>query len=62
MRLSIYKIIDKKNKLDNISNLLEISNILKPGFSGGPIIDSKWTVIWLNYAISDWKNYAIDLK
>ncbi|MDD2871668.1 MAG: serine protease [Candidatus Gracilibacteria bacterium] len=52
-------ILDKKSKLDNMSNLLEISNQLKPGFSGGPIIDSKGNVIGINYAISEGKNYGI---
>lgn len=52
-------ILDKKSKLDNMSNLLEISNQLKPGFSWWPIIDSKWNVIGINYAISEWKNYGI---
>lgn len=53
-------LINKKSKLENISNLLEISNELKPGFSWWPIINSKWNVIWINYAISNWKNYWID--
>ena len=52
-------IINTKSKLDNLSNLLEISNKLSPGFSGWPIINSKWNVIWINYAISEWKNYWI---
>ena len=51
--------INKKSKLDNLSNLLEISNTLKPGFSWWPIVNSKWKVIWINYAISEWKNYWI---
>lgn len=53
-------LINKKSKLDDESNLLEISNILKPGFSGWPIINKKWKVIWINYAISEWKNYWIN--
>jgi serine protease Do len=52
-------IINKKSKLGNITNLLEISNILKPGFSGWPIINNLWDIIWINYAISNWKNYWI---
>lgn len=54
-------IINEKSKLDNMSNLLEISNNLKQGFSWWPIIDSKWNVIWINYAISNGKNYWIAL-
>lgn len=54
-----WTIINKKSKLDNMSNLLEISNNLKPGFSWWPIINSDWKVIWINYAISGWKNYWI---
>ncbi|MDP2090676.1 MAG: serine protease [Candidatus Gracilibacteria bacterium] len=54
-------IINEKSKLDNMSNLLEISNNLKQGFSGGPIIDSKGNVIGINYAISNGKNYGIAL-
>ena len=52
-------IINKKSKLGNMLNLLEISNILKPWFSWWPIINKSWKVIWINYAISDWKNYWI---
>ena len=52
-------IINKKSKLDNIPNLLEISNNLKPGFSWWPIINNLWKVIWINYAISEWKSYWI---
>jgi len=52
-------LINKKSKLDDKSNLLEISNKIKPGFSGWPIINSKWKVIWINYAISEWKSYWI---
>jgi len=55
-------ILNQKSKLDNMPNLLEISNDLKPGFSWGPIINSKGNVIWINYAISQWKNYAIIFK
>lgn len=54
-------IINKKSKLENMSNLLEISNNIQPGFSGWPIINLKWEVIWINYAISDWKKYWIKL-
>jgi S1-C subfamily serine protease len=53
-------IINKKSKLGSMSNLLQISNSLKPGFSWWPIINSKWKVIWINYAISNWKNYGIN--
>lgn len=52
-------LLNKKSKIDNISNLLEISNTLKPGFSWWPIINSKWKIIWINYAISEWKNYGL---
>lgn len=52
-------IINKKSKLENKSNLLEISNILIPGFSGWPILNNLWEVIWINYANSNWKNYWI---
>jgi len=54
-----WKILNKKSKLVNKTNLLEISTELQPGFSGWPIINSKWKVIWINYAISNWKNYWI---
>jgi len=57
-----WTILNKKSKLDNMSNLLEISNVLKPGFSGWPIINSEWKVIWINYATSEWKNYGISLS
>ena len=50
-----------KTKLWWVSNLFEISNILKPWFSGWPIINKVWKVIWINYAISDKKNYWIKL-
>lgn len=56
-----WTILNKKSKLENMSNLLEISNILKPGFSGWPIINSEWKVIWINYAVSEWKSYWITL-
>jgi len=52
-------IINKKSKLGNMPNLLEISNILQPWFSWWPIINKSWKVIWINYAISEWKNYWI---
>ena len=55
-------LLNKKSKLENKSNLLEISNTLKPGFSWWPIINSKWEVIWINYAISNGKNYWIIFK
>jgi S1-C subfamily serine protease len=54
-----WTIINKKSKLGNISNLLEISNNIKPWFSGWPIINKKWKVVWINYAISEWKSYWI---
>jgi S1-C subfamily serine protease len=53
-------IINKKSKLGSMPNLLQISNSLKPGFSWWPIINSNWKVIWINYAISNWKNYGIN--
>lgn len=54
-----WTIINQKSKLENMSNLLEISNNLKPGFSWWPIINKNWEVIWINYAISQWKSYWI---
>ena len=54
-------IINKKSKLENMSNLLEISNNIKPWFSWWPIINTSWKVIWINYAISSSKNYWIIL-
>lgn len=54
-----WTLLNKKSKLDKMSNLLEISNSLNPGFSGWPIINKDWKVIWINYAISEWKNYWI---
>ncbi len=55
-------LINKKSKLDNLSNLLEISNNIKQWFSWWPIINSIWEVIWINYAISEWKKYWIKIK
>lgn len=55
-------IINEKSKLDNMPNLLEISNDIKQWFSWWPIIDSKWNVIWINYAISNWKKYWININ
>lgn len=57
-----WTILNRKSKLDKISNLLEISNNIQPGFSGWPIINSKWNVIWINYAISEWKKYWIKIN
>ena len=57
-----WTLINKKSNLDNLSNLLEISNTLEPGFSWWPIINYKWKVIWINYAISEWKKYWIKFK
>lgn len=54
-----WTILNTKSKLDNKSNLLEVSNTLSPGFSGWPIINTKWIVVWINYAISNWKSYWI---
>ncbi len=56
-----WTIINKKSKIDNMSNLLEISNNIKQWFSWWPIIDSKWNLIWINYAISNWKKYWINI-
>jgi len=55
-------IINKKSNLNNMYNLIEISNTLKPGFSWWPIVNSKWKVIWINYAISKWKYYWINIQ
>lgn len=55
-------LVQEKSKLENISNLLEISNELSPGFSGWPILNSQGKVIGINYAISEGKNYWIPLK
>jgi S1-C subfamily serine protease len=55
-----WTLLNKKSKLGNLPNLLQISNTLKHGFSGWPVINSNWKVIWINYAISNWKNYAIE--
>jgi S1-C subfamily serine protease len=56
-----WTLISKKNKLENISNLLEISNTLSPWFSWWPIVNKVWELIWINYAISEGKNYWITL-
>lgn len=52
-------IINKKIKLENYSNLIEISNPIKSGFSGWPILNSKNEVIWINFATYKDKNYWI---
>ena len=57
-----WTLISKKNKLENISNLLEISNTLSPWFSWWPIVNKVWELIGINYAISEGKNYWIYLK
>ncbi len=54
-------VINKKIKLKNKFSLIEISNNIKPWFSWWPIINSEWKVIWINYAISEWKKYGINL-
>jgi len=54
-----WKITNKNIKLDNISNLIEFSPVIKPGFSGWPIINLKWEVIWVNFSIKSWKSYGI---
>ena len=55
-------LINNKSKLNNKLNLLEISNNIKPWFSWWPILNSKWEIIWINYAISENKKYWINLK
>ncbi len=62
LRKSNWYIINKKSSLADKSNLIEISTKLTPGFSGWPIINKNWQVIWINYANSNWKNYAISFK
>lgn len=57
-----WTIINKNSKLENKSNLLEISNNIVPGFSWWPILNSQWNVIWINYAIFNWKKYWISLS
>lgn len=52
-------IINKKIKLENYSNLIEISNPIKSGFSGWPILNSKNEVIWINFATFKDKSYWI---
>ncbi len=52
-------LINKKSKLEDKSNLLEVSNPLKLGFSWWPVINQEWLVVWVNYAISEGKNYLI---
>ena len=52
-------IIDINKKLDNMSNLIQISNPLSPWFSGGPTINSTWEVIWINYAIYQEENVTL---
>ena len=54
-------ILNKKIKLENYSNLIEISNPIKSGFSGWPILNSKNEVIWINFATLKEKSYWIDL-
>lgn len=55
-----WNILNKNIKLEEISNLIEISNTLIPWFSWWPVINSKWEVIWINYATYKWKNYIIE--
>lgn len=54
----LWNITNKNITLDNISNLIEFSPEIKPGFSGWPIIDINWEVIWINNSIYNWKSYG----
>jgi len=46
-------------KLDNLDNLIEFFPLIKNGFSGGPIVNNSWEVIWINSSIYNNKSYGI---
>ena len=54
-------LLNKNTELNEMNNLIEISNNLKPWYSWWAIINSKWKVIWINYAVSNEKQYWINL-
>lgn len=56
-----WKISNINKKLDNIQNLIEFYPVIKPGFSGWPIINKNWEVIWINYSVYKNKSYGIKL-
>lgn len=55
-------ILNTNKKLDNISNLIEFTPEISKWFSGWPILNSKFELIWINYAIKDKKSYWINLS
>jgi S1-C subfamily serine protease len=45
-------IVDTEKKWENLSHLIQISSQLTPWFSWWPVINTKWKVVWINYATS----------
>jgi serine protease Do len=56
-----WKVTNFNEKLDNVENLIEFFPVIKKGFSGWPILNMKWEIIWINYAINQNKSYGIKL-
>jgi hypothetical protein len=55
------EIININKKLDNMSNLIEFIPKISKWYSGWPIFNLQNEVIWINYAIRDWKSYWIQI-
>jgi S1-C subfamily serine protease len=55
-------VLDMNKKLDNMSNLLKISNNIKPWFSWGPVLNMRWEIIGINYAINGNEKFILPSK
>jgi hypothetical protein len=60
--ISKWRIVSKNNTIWKMNNLIEISNNLKPWYSGWVILNNNWKIIWLNYATYKNKSYWVLLN
>lgn len=56
------QIIDTNKKWETLSHLIEISSPLAQWFSWWPVINKKWEVIWINYALYKWQSLIQPLE
>jgi len=55
-------IVDTNKKWDHLSHFIYISTPLMPWFSWWPVLNTKWKVVWINYATYKWQSLIQPLE